>query len=87
MQTLKRLINNNKDWQAIIAHSVDEALQYCINQKVDMILLGAGIETNEHEELQKKLLEASLSIPVVLHYGGGSGLLYAEIHEGLALRP
>jgi hypothetical protein len=47
-----------------------------------LILIGAGITENDEKELRKKLKKQNT--PIVNHYGGGSGLLYAEIYQALA---
>jgi hypothetical protein len=42
------------------------------------VLLGAGLSEDEAEQVRQHF-----TVPVVQHYGGGSGLLYAEIYQAL----
>jgi hypothetical protein len=78
MKTILRLINNNPDWEGDIALSIEELGEKLLKNQYDLILLGAGID---EDKLRALLQELGLNIPVVLHYGGGSGLLLAEIQQ------
>jgi PleD family two-component response regulator len=81
METIERLINKQGDWNATIALTSYEAIEKLSETDFKMILLCAGID--QELELTEKLHQLHPSIPVVKHYGGGSGLLYAEIYQGL----
>ncbi|WP_069658937.1 hypothetical protein [Arcticibacter eurypsychrophilus] len=78
MKTVLRLINNNPDWEGEIALSIEELGEKLSNNSYDLILLGAGID---EVRLRALLHDLRLEIPVVLHYGGGSGLLLSEIQQ------
>lgn len=80
MNTVFRLINNNPEWEADIALTIDEAELKLSAKKYDLILLGAG---TDEKKLRALLVSMQLDIPVVLHYGGGSGLLVSEIQQAL----
>ena len=45
----------------------------------DVLLLGAGLAPNEESALKSAAESANPPVPVVAHYGGGSGLLFAEV--------
>lgn len=81
MATIERLINKESNWRATIAFSEDEALVCYGKENFKVVLLCAGLE-NELE-LKEKLLWLKPTIPVIKHYGGGSGLLFAEIYQAL----
>ena len=81
MKTVLRLINNNPDWEGDIALTTEELEEKLLNNRYDLILLGAG---TEETTLRSFIAEIGLDIPVVLHYGGGSGLLLAEIQQAIA---
>lgn len=83
MQTIARLINQKEEWQAKLAFSTNEALGLCLNENIKLVLIGAGISDNELISFQLELVKSRPSLPVVKHYGGGSGLLFAEIYQGL----
>jgi hypothetical protein len=78
MKTILRLINSKPEWSGNAAFSVDEAVELSGKIALDIVLLGAGIDDEE-----SKLLKAYFDVPVVQHYGGGSGLLYAEVYQAL----
>ncbi|WCT14564.1 hypothetical protein [Mucilaginibacter jinjuensis] len=85
LQTINRLINNNEAWNSTCAASIDEARKICDNSEFDLILIGSGLSAAEEQELES-VLAAHKNIPVVKHYGGGSGLLFGEIHHALSNR-
>jgi DNA-binding NarL/FixJ family response regulator len=83
MATILRLLNNKPGWQATGASTLPEVTKLAQEQKFDVVLIGAGI--NEDDTLQ--INQTFQGIPVVLHYGGGSGLLYAEVYQALDIIP
>ncbi|TKC12149.1 hypothetical protein FA048_00580 [Pedobacter polaris] len=83
METIARLIDRDEKWLATIAISLLDAKAICLQRGFGLILIGAGIENDEVEQLRNYLTENALKIPIVKHYGGGSGLLFAEIYQGL----
>lgn len=83
MRTIARLIDRDGKWLATIAFSLAEAKEICSTKAFEMLLIGAGLEEIEEQELQQYLIGNGTEIPMVKHYGGGSGLLYAEIYQAL----
>jgi len=81
METIERLINKDGIWKATIAFSEDQALAYLTEREFKMVLLCAGL--SEELLLKDQLLHLKPNLPIVKHYGGGSGLLFAEIHQVL----
>jgi len=84
LQTIVRLINNNPDWHAIGAVTDDEAITAFDAQAFKLVLLGSGIKKESDEKLRSYFTSKQPGIVIVQHYGGGSGLLSAEIYEALA---
>jgi hypothetical protein len=82
MKTILRLINNKPGWSGTAAFTGDEAVEKGDSTLFDIVLLGAGLNENEAEQVKTHYI-----MPVVQHYGGGSGLLYAEIYQGLNIQP
>jgi len=78
MATILRLINSKPEWNGNTAFSVSEAMEKSVSTAFNIVLLGAGLSDNEKEHLK-----SSFNIPVIQHYGGGSGLLFAEIYQVL----
>lgn len=79
IKTIAKLIDKEQNWHAVVAHSLAQAHAACAQQPINLLLIGAGLLDTEEEEL--KNLGKTKNIPVVSHYGGGSGLLYAEIKQ------
>ena len=82
MQTILRLINGKPRFSGHIAFSADEAVAKSQSVQFNLVLLGAGLTPNE-----SGVLRSAFNVPVVQHYGGGSGLLYAEIYQALGITP
>jgi len=80
METILRLLNNQPGWTGTGAFTVDEALKLSETINVDVMLLGAGLSEDESAQIK-----ANFSVPVIEHYGGGSGLLYAEIYGAVGI--
>ena len=82
-ETIARLIDNKEDWHASVALSLNDALEHCYPKTYDVILIGSGISQEHEDVLQLHLEKLNAKTPVIKHYGGGSGLLYAEIYQAL----
>jgi hypothetical protein len=83
MQTVVRLVNNNPEWQATGAITDEEAVTAFNSQPFKLVLLGSGIEKESEDKLCNAFRAQNPEIIIVEHYGGGSGLLAAEIYEAL----
>lgn len=83
LQTILRLLNAEESWHADGVAGVKEALTKCSIKTYDVLLLGAGLTMREEEELKTELKRLYPALPVIPHYGGGSGLLFAEIYLAL----
>lgn len=87
METIARLIDREEKWLATIAFSVDQAIQICFKKEFSLALICAGLSTEDELSLNKRLKELYPNLPIIMHYGGGSGLLFAEIYQGLKPLP
>lgn len=67
---LVRLINQYENAEAISSADIDELL----NASFDLVLLSSSVS-----EADEAKIRAQVSQPVIQHYGGGSGLLRAEL--------
>jgi DNA-binding NarL/FixJ family response regulator len=83
--TIARLIDSKNDWRATTAYHIEEAFAKVASQHFDVILIGSGISDIEEHQLREQLTMSAINTPVVKHYGGGSGLLYAEIFQATNL--
>lgn len=83
MQTIARLINENEEWVAIIANNYEEAFSFCLDKELGLVLIGAGLNEIEEMELKQYVSATKPALPIVKHYGGGSGLLFTEIYQAI----
>jgi hypothetical protein len=83
LQTVVRLINNNPEWNATGTGTDDEAILEFSAQPYKLVLLGGGIEKESEDRLCTAFKALNPDIIIVQHYGGGSGLLAAEIYQAL----
>ncbi|WP_199119829.1 hypothetical protein [Pedobacter sp. ASV28] len=83
VKTIARLIDKKDQWHAATAFSLNDALEHCYAKAYHLILIGAGIDDRQEEVLKLHLEKLQQDTPVVKHYGGGSGLLYAEIYQAI----
>lgn len=81
--TIARLIDKIENWQASVALSLNDALEHCYAKPYDLILIGSGISQDHEDVLALNMEKLGHKTPIVKHYGGGSGLLYAEIYQAL----
>ena len=86
LSTVVRLINNNPAWHATGTQTDAEAIQFFESNPVDLVMFGGGVEPESEKELRQKFQELNPEITIIQHYGGGSGLLSAEIQQALAGR-
>jgi|SRR6185437_4315056 len=84
LATVVRLINNNPEWNATGAGTDDEAIGLFRARAFQLVLLGSGIEHESEDRLCSVFTGERPGIIIVQHYGGGSGLLAAEIYEALS---
>jgi hypothetical protein len=83
LATVVRLVNNNVEWNATAAATDDEAVTLFRGHIFQLVLLGSGIEQESEDKLRSVFTAERPGIIIVQHYGGGSGLLTAEICEAL----
>lgn len=79
LKTILRLINNRAEWNATGALSCEQAVNAFQERDYTLVLLGAGLSAEKEDELCNQLKALKPEIQIIRHYGGGSGLLYAEI--------
>lgn len=84
LETVLRLVNNNAAWSATGAATDEEAIALFTSQYFKLVLLGGGIEQESEDRLCAAFKTHRPDIIIVQHYGGGSGLLAAEIYQALA---
>ncbi len=79
LETLKRLIENTNGWSATISSEENEVLSYLENNPPDALLVSSGLSEAFEKEIIQFVLHLNIKTKVIMHYGGGSGLLKNEI--------
>lgn len=82
-KVILRLINANEAWSASGASTVPEAVERLLGGSFDLLLLGAGFSEEEELAITEFVQTECADTQVTKHYGGGSGLLFAEIYMAL----
>jgi DNA-binding response OmpR family regulator len=83
LETILRLLNSQPGWKATGALTDEEALKLFSAQLCEIVLLGGGVDEASEKKLTRELKKMSPLVKIVQHYGGGSGLLFAEIFEAM----
>ncbi len=83
LATVVRLVNNNPNWNATGCLSDEEAIAAFPTQDFKVVLLGGGVDEISEVKLNEYFSNEKPEIKIVQHFGGGSGLLSAEIFEAL----
>lgn len=78
-KTVLRLLNAREDWFGIAAESDVEAISLFAKHDINIVLLGCGLEKESEDYLSALFRSQKPEVAIVLHYGGGSGLLTNEI--------
>lgn len=79
LDTVVRLLNANDEWFGIGAETDEEALELFSTYTFSLVLLGCGISDESEQFLIASFRNLRPDIPIIQHYGGGSGLLRNEI--------
>lgn len=81
MTVVERLLRSQDGWVPTVLTCAEEALTSLRTATAgfDLLLLGAGLDPHEESALKTAAEALSPPLPVVAHYGGGSGLLFAEV--------
>jgi hypothetical protein len=83
LATIVRLINSKPEWQGAGAISDEEATKVFHEKDFDIVLIGAGVNLESERYLRQTFEKKNPAVKIIQHYGGGSGLLFGEIHQAL----
>lgn len=79
IEVLERVINKNDEWIAINTTNYEELVNILSSKKIDILLFSSGIKSIEMEKIEEFCLNNHPNLNLLHHYGGGSGLLKAEL--------
>lgn len=83
LATVLRLLNTNELWHATGVSAPDAAIAKCKENAYEVFLIGAGLTAAEEQHVSLAIRDIYPEIHIIPHYGGGSGLLFAEIYLAL----
>ncbi|WP_052496165.1 response regulator [Pedobacter lusitanus] len=83
LETILRLLNAQHSWHAEGVSEGEQAIERCKSRAYQILLMGAGLTDQEEARLKEEISLINPGIHIIPHYGGGSGLLYAEIYQAL----
>jgi hypothetical protein len=85
LKVVLRLLNDTKPipYHAVGSTDPDTARSLFADSDIDLVLITNGIDPTLDASLREDFLTRRPGTPILQHYGGGSGLLFAEIAEAL----
>lgn len=83
LQTVLRLINENKKWEAVGTTNDEKAIELFHHHNFDLVILGGGISEQDEQKLRAVFTKQNPDISIIQHFGGGSGLLENEIRSAM----
>ncbi|QKJ32398.1 response regulator receiver protein [Mucilaginibacter mali] len=83
LQTIIRLINNNPEWNGTGATDEHQAMVLFTARPFDVVLMGSGMDAISADKIKPACRAINPLVKFIQHYGGGSGLLTAEIYGAL----
>lgn len=84
LDTLLRIINQKTVHTAEGCMCIDNFHVIFSHTKAEVVLIGSGFTEEEEGMIQSHVQQLKPGTPLIFHYGGGSGLLHAEIRSALA---
>ena len=80
LEVLERVINKNEEWYSVHTTNVEGIHKILSEQPIDILLFSSGIMEKEMEQIEEFCLTQHPNLSLLHHYGGGSGLIQAEIN-------
>jgi hypothetical protein len=84
LKVIVRLINANENWAAIGKSTIPEVINALLADHFELLLIGSGFTEAEEQGLTQYVQNTIPNLRIAKHYGGGSGLLSAEIYQALS---
>lgn len=83
LKVIVRVTNANEQWEAIGKSTIEETINALLADHFELLLIGSGFTEAEERGLIQYVQNTLPDLRVSQHYGGGSGLLSAEIYQAL----
>lgn len=79
IEILKRIIEKNEGWFADIQAESSAIFEIIKNNNYDIVLMSSGLSAEFENKIETYCNNSEKDIRVIMHYGGGSGLLRSEV--------
>lgn len=79
LSILKRVIEQNDNWEAQIFDDEAECQTALLQSDFDILLFSSGLSESIEKELKAFTQQLPKDIRIIEHYGGGSVLLKSEV--------
>lgn len=83
LKIIHRLIGKLDGFESKTITSLADMEVNLRENSTDILLLDSGFTEVEEDEIKQRALEINTQIKIVDHFGGGSGLLLAELEEAM----
>ena len=84
LEVVLRLINKEQNWLAKGCMDKQQLKVTFESFLPNIILFGGGVQEDEEYQLRSYFSDKQPNTKYIQHYGGGSGLLSAEIYQAIA---
>jgi hypothetical protein len=83
LETLVRVIRDKSPWHPVVCDLDGADFSFLKAPEFDILLVGSGFSEVEEADMEVAFKKHFPKKHLVYHYGGGSGLLFSEIHHKL----
>jgi hypothetical protein len=82
LQTLLRVIGDKTSLIPFGCLNIDDLCKHLSDGRFQFVLIGSGFSKSEEQYIREQSISHQIApSAVILHFGGGSGLLFAEIKQ------
>jgi hypothetical protein len=78
-RVVERVLNKMEDYTGLACFELDELKRILPKEQFDILLIGTGFSARDEKLLQEEAVKIQPQIKIVVHFGGGSGLLLSEL--------
>lgn len=80
LETLCRVLSKYDTYSVTSASTCEEIYLHLYRSNFDGVLLGSGLTDSEEKEVRYWIKTNAPQTRLIVHYGGGSGLLFNELN-------
>lgn len=80
IETLKRIIEKTEGWFADLQSEGEHVFDIINKNNYDIVLVSSGLSAEFESQIESYCAHPERKVHVIMHYGGGSGLLQSEVY-------